>query len=83
MISAGNIIKIKIEQINELREYLKNNRITPTKEVRDILEELSSGNLSQPASLEKILRRPAIEYKDLSRLVDDLPEYPGGNHRTN
>ena len=68
--------QIKIEQINELREYLKNNRITPTKEVRDILEELSSGNLSQPASLEKILRRPAIEYKDLSRLVDDLPEYP-------
>ncbi|MFN2363188.1 MAG: tRNA uridine-5-carboxymethylaminomethyl(34) synthesis enzyme MnmG, partial [Halarsenatibacteraceae bacterium] len=66
----------KVEQINELRNYLKNTRITPTEEIREALEEVSSGNLSQPASLEKILRRPAIEYKDLNRLVDNLPEYP-------
>ncbi|MFW6229905.1 MAG: FAD-dependent oxidoreductase, partial [Halanaerobium sp.] len=65
----------KIKQINKLRDYLKEVRITPTEDVREVLEDLSSGNLSQPASLEKILRRPAIEYSDLNRLVDNLPEY--------
>lgn len=66
----------KVDKVEELREYLQQNQITPTEETGAALEKLGSGNLSKPASLEKILRRPEIEYNDLNELVDDLPEYP-------
>ncbi|MGM0420026.1 MAG: tRNA uridine-5-carboxymethylaminomethyl(34) synthesis enzyme MnmG [Bacillota bacterium] len=66
----------KVDQVEELRNYLQQNRITPTEKTGAVLEKLGSGNLSKPASLEKILRRPEIEYNNLNELVEDLPEYP-------
>lgn len=71
-----NHYKEKMKLINEAMEFLKNNRVTPTSEVREKLEELDSGNLSQPATLEKLLRRPELEFNDLKYFVDDLPDYP-------
>ncbi|MGM0437691.1 MAG: tRNA uridine-5-carboxymethylaminomethyl(34) synthesis enzyme MnmG [Bacillota bacterium] len=66
----------KMKLIDEAMELLKNNRVTPTSEVREKLEELNSGNLSQPATLEKLLRRPELEFDDLEYFIDDLPNYP-------
>ena len=67
--------KNKVEQIEEALEFLRSKQVNPTKEVRKKLEELSSGNLSKPASLEKLLRRPELDYKDLKYFVENLPEF--------
>ncbi|MGM0409396.1 MAG: tRNA uridine-5-carboxymethylaminomethyl(34) synthesis enzyme MnmG [Bacillota bacterium] len=71
-----NNFKKKMSQIEKAFEFLKNNRVTPTKEVRQKLEDLGSGNLSKPATLEKLLRRPELDFDDLSLFVSDLPQYP-------
>jgi len=66
----------KMEGVKKALNYLRadENQVNPTKEVRARLEELESGNLSKPVSLEKLLRRPEISYKDLEFFADDLPE---------
>ncbi len=66
----------KQELIEELEEYLSSTRITPTEDVVKALKELNSGGLKDAATLERILRRPEISYRDLDKLVDDLPDYP-------
>ena len=66
----------KMKEIEKALNYLRadENQVNPTKEVRAKLEELNSGNLSKPVSLEKLLRRPELSYKDLEFFADDLPE---------
>lgn len=66
----------KMEEVKKALEYLRadENQVNPTKEVRAKLEELESGNLSKPVSLEKLLRRPEISYNDLRHFTDNLPE---------
>ena len=66
----------KMEGVKKALAYLRadENQVNPTKEVRAKLEELGSGNLSKPVSLEKLLRRPEVDYKDLEFFADDLPE---------
>lgn len=66
----------KVEDVKKALSYLRadENQVNPTKEVRARLEELGSGNLSKPVSLEKLLRRPEISYTDLEFFADDLPE---------
>ena len=66
----------KIKEVEKALEYLRadENQVNPTKEVRAKLEELESGNLSKPVSLEKLLRRPEISYNDLRHFTDNLPE---------
>ncbi|MFW6000935.1 MAG: tRNA uridine-5-carboxymethylaminomethyl(34) synthesis enzyme MnmG [Halanaerobium sp.] len=66
----------KIEGLRKALEYLRDedNKVNPTREVRDKLEELDSGNLSKPVTLEALLRRPEISYKDLNYFAEDLPE---------
>ncbi|SDM17977.1 tRNA uridine-5-carboxymethylaminomethyl(34) synthesis enzyme MnmG [Halarsenatibacter silvermanii] len=66
----------KQEKLQQGRDYLQKERVTPTAEVREFLQERESGGLSQPASLEKILRRPEISWQDLAALADDLPSLP-------
>ena len=68
--------KKKKQQIENAKEFLKDNRITPTKEVRQKLKELESGKLSQPATLEKLLRRPELDFDDLKHFVTDFPNFP-------
>jgi len=70
-----NKFEQKMDSIDEAMEFLKNHRVTPTSDVREKLEELDSGNLSQPATLEKLLRRPELEFDDLKHFVDELPDY--------
>ncbi len=66
----------KVEGVKKALKYLrdKDNKVNPTQEVRDKLEELESGNLSKPVTLEALLRRPEISYTDLKYFADDLPE---------
>lgn len=66
----------KMAGVKKALNYLRadENQVNPTKEVRSRLEELGSGNLSKPVSLEKLLRRPEISYTDLEFFADDLPE---------
>nr|WP_282549710.1 tRNA uridine-5-carboxymethylaminomethyl(34) synthesis enzyme MnmG [Halothermothrix orenii] len=66
----------KVDKIEEALEFLRSNQISPTPEVRERLKELNSGDLSKPVTLEQLLRRPQLEYRDLKYFVDDLPEYP-------
>lgn len=66
----------KKEMIEEALNFLRDKRITPTNDVREKLKELESGDLSKPATLEKILRRPEIDYYDLKYFVRGLPDYP-------
>jgi len=66
----------KVEGVKKALAYLRadENQVNPTKEVRAKLEELESGNLSKPVSLEKLLRRPEISYTDLEFFAEDLPK---------
>ena len=66
----------KMEGVKKALNYLRadENQVNPTKEVRAKLEELESGNLSKPVSLEKLLRRPEISYSDLEFFAENLPE---------
>ncbi|MBM7557769.1 tRNA uridine-5-carboxymethylaminomethyl(34) synthesis enzyme MnmG [Halanaerobacter jeridensis] len=67
-------VRKKDTAITDTMQYLDNNRITPTKEVRATLKDLNSGGLKKPVSLATILARPELDYQDLNLLVDDLPE---------
>ncbi|MGM0501530.1 MAG: tRNA uridine-5-carboxymethylaminomethyl(34) synthesis enzyme MnmG [Bacillota bacterium] len=67
-------VKEKDRAITETLQYLDNTRITPTKEVRATLKELNSGGLKKPVSLATIVARPELDYDDLNKLVDDLPQ---------
>ena len=67
-------VRKKDTAITDTMQYLDNNRITPTKEVRATLKDLNSGGLKKPVSLATILARPELDYEDLNLLVDDLPE---------
>lgn len=66
----------KLAAIKNIINYLRDpeNKVNPTAEVREKLTDLSSGNLSKPVSLEKLLRRPEISYADLKFFTDGLPE---------
>ncbi|PUU95065.1 MAG: tRNA uridine 5-carboxymethylaminomethyl modification enzyme [Halanaerobium sp.] len=66
----------KMKGVKKALRFLRadENQVNPTKEVRARLEELGSGNLSKPVSLEKLLRRPEISYSDLKFFAEDLPE---------
>jgi tRNA uridine 5-carboxymethylaminomethyl modification enzyme len=66
----------KLEGVKKALNYLRadQNQVNPKKEVRAKLEELGSGNLSKPVSLEKLLRRPEISYKDLEFFAENLPK---------
>ncbi len=66
----------KVAAVEKALSYLRaaENQVNPTKEVRVKLEELGSGNLSKPVSLEKLLRRPEISYSDLDFFAENLPK---------
>ena len=65
----------KVEEIENAMDFLKNQRVTPTEEVTNKLEKMGSGGLKQPVYLNKLLRRPELDYKDFECIVDDLPSF--------
>ncbi|MGM0471155.1 MAG: tRNA uridine-5-carboxymethylaminomethyl(34) synthesis enzyme MnmG [Bacillota bacterium] len=68
-------VKEKEEQLIAGKEFLEEVQITPTKEVRAKLKELESGGMKKPASLATLLKRPELDYDDLNKFYDNLPEY--------
>ncbi len=66
----------KKENIESALEYLQNIQVTPTPDVTEKLEELNSGSLSKPVTLNKLLRRPEISFDDLKFFDHDFPEFP-------
>ena len=57
----------KKENIARLTEYLKENKLTPKKEVNDYLESINSSTLKDGISLYNLLKRPEIEIKDIEK----------------
>ena len=66
-------VEEKRKAINQAMSVLNNVRITPTKEVRNILQELGSGGLKKPVNLSTILERPELDYEDLNQLSEEVP----------
>jgi tRNA uridine 5-carboxymethylaminomethyl modification enzyme len=65
--------KIKKQKIEEEIERLKNIKITPKKEVNEILERLGSVPLKMPLSLYDLLRRTELDYDNTSDLDEERP----------
>ena len=59
----------KKEKINELIEFLKNNKITPTKETNNYLEGINSTILKDGISLFKLLKRPEITFNEIEHFL--------------
>ncbi|MEJ6951947.1 tRNA uridine-5-carboxymethylaminomethyl(34) synthesis enzyme MnmG [Natronospora cellulosivora (SeqCode)] len=71
-----NKFRKKVELIEKAMKQLKEIQVNPTPEARKILKELGSGDLSKPATLEELLRRPEIDYHKLKPFFENLEEYP-------
>lgn len=65
--------KIKKQKIEEEIERLKNIKITPKKEVNEILERLGSVPLKMPLSLYDLLRRTELDYDNTAELDEERP----------
>ncbi|HPF82880.1 MAG TPA: tRNA uridine-5-carboxymethylaminomethyl(34) synthesis enzyme MnmG [Bacilli bacterium] len=52
----------KISNIQQLEEYLKNNKLTPKKEVNEYLENIGSTPLKDGITLYNLLKRPEIKF---------------------
>ncbi|PRX31855.1 tRNA uridine 5-carboxymethylaminomethyl modification enzyme [Orenia metallireducens] len=76
LISEENYNKVEAKRtaIKENLAKLNEITVTPTKEVRGLLEELGSGGLKKAVSLATILERPEVSYKDLKRFSLEAPE---------
>ena len=64
----------KKENIEKLKNILKNNKLTPTKEVNDFLASINSAILKDGITLYDILKRPEINMESIKKYID-LSEY--------
>ncbi len=62
--------KKKKEDIEELYKLLKENRITPKKEINDYLESINSSALKDGISLYELLKRPEITMNEIKHFID-------------
>ena len=60
----------KKEDIKELIELLKNNKITPTKETNNYLESINSTALLDGITLYNLLKRPEISIENIKHFID-------------
>lgn len=60
----------KKKKIKELEELLKNNKITPTKEVNEYLKSIDTTILKDGITLYDLLKRPEINFEHLSHFID-------------
>ena len=62
--------KDKMNSIDELTNLLKETRITPKKETKEILKKLNTTSLNEGISLYEFLKRPEISIDDLSNFIE-------------
>ena len=60
----------KKENIEKVYEILKENRITPKKEVNEYLEKVGSSRLKDGISLYELLKRPEISIENIKHFID-------------
>ena len=60
----------KKENIKKVYEILKENRITPKKEVNEYLEKVGSSTLKDGISLYELLKRPEISIENIKHFID-------------
>ena len=60
----------KKENISKLTNFLKENKLTPKKEVNDYLESINSSTLKDGITLYNLLKRPEIEIKDIEKFYE-------------
>lgn len=60
----------KKENIEKVYEILKENRITPKKEVNEYLEKVGSSTLKDGISLYELLKRPEISIENIKHFID-------------
>ena len=67
----------KLDNIEQFKEYLKNQKLNPTKNVNDLLTELNSANIKDSITLYDLLKRTEItiqKLKDLNIISDNYDE---------
>ena len=62
--------ELKLANIKELEELLKNTRITPQPEINKYIESINSTPLKDGISLYELLKRPEINIEQLKRFVE-------------
>ena len=60
----------KIKEIEELKELLKTNKITPTKETNEFLSSINSAQIKDGLSLYDLLRRPEVTMNTLKHFIE-------------
>lgn len=66
----------KKETIEKEIERLSSIKVTPTEENNKILEKLNTAKINTPFTLKKLLRRPELNYKNISVFDKDRPKLP-------
>ena len=60
----------KIKEIEELKNLLKTNKITPTKETNEFLNSINSAQIKDGLSLYDLLRRPEVTMNTLKHFIE-------------
>ena len=60
----------KIKEIEELKNLLKTNKITPTKETNEFLNSINSAQIKDGLSLYDLLRRPEVTMDTLKHFIE-------------
>lgn len=66
----------KKKAIEQTIERLRNIKINPSEYISNKLQTLGSASIKNTTTLEELLRRPELSYKDLKILDHNLPELP-------
>ncbi len=67
--SRYNKFQIKLNNINKLKELLKNNKITPTKEVNSYLKSINSSPIKDGITMYDLLKRPEINLSKMEKFI--------------
>ena len=65
-----NTFKKKLENINSLYELLKNNKITPKKEINEYLESINTSPLKDGITLYELLKRPEVNMNNIEHFIE-------------
>lgn len=69
------IFRERMKAKEKARAFLKEAKVLPGERTDSLLEEKKAGKLTQQSTLEELLERPQLDWKDLERLCP-LPEIP-------
>ena len=66
----------KKRAIEQTVSWLRSTQVNPTREVREALQKLGSGDLAKSVTAAEILQRPEIGYRDLEKVIPGVPKLP-------